>query len=229
MAFILVVEDQKSVLMQVEALLKSRGHAVITASNSHDAMDQLSRFHIDLVITDIMMPGGASGFELAKTIKKDPRFTGKPVMMLTGRRDAKDVEKGIMSGADDYVVKPIDADLFLAKVEGLLSKNGRREFASCNINVTGQWDMAIEIIGISEMGLDVRSPVAVYSGTNVKINSDLFRKIGIPTPTMHVISCDVVSEVPKVYNVRLTFIGFTEKELKPIRMFIRDYSNKTAS
>ena len=129
MAFILVVEDQKSVLMQVEALLRSRGHAVITAANSHDALDQLSRFQIDMIITDIMMPGGASGFELAKTIKKDPRFAGKPIMMMTGRRDAKDVEKGIMSGADDYVVKPLDSDLFIAKVEALLQKSGQREFS----------------------------------------------------------------------------------------------------
>lgn len=214
--------------MQVEALLKSRGHAVITAMNSHDAMDQLGRFQIDLVITDIMMPGGASGFELAKTIKKDPRFIGKPIMMLTGRRDQKDVEKGIMSGADDYVVKPIDADLFLAKVEALLHKNGRREFASCNIKVTGQWDLNIEITGISELGLDVKSPVAVYSGTNVKINTELFNRIGIPSPTMHVISCEPISEVPKLYSVRLSFIGFSEKELKPIRMFIRDYSTKAS-
>lgn len=228
MAFILLVEDQKSTQMQVEALLRSRGHAVITAANSHDALDQLGRFQIDLIITDIMMPGGASGFELAKTIKKDPRFTGKPIMMMTGRRDQKDVEKGIMSGADDYVVKPLDTDLFLAKVDALLTRSGQKEFASCSISVTGQWDMSIDIVGISEVGLEVRSPVAVYVGSKMKIVSDLWRKVGIPLPTMHVTSCDPVSEVPKIYLVRMSFIGFTEKELKPIRMWIREQT-KTAS
>ena len=229
MAHVLVVEDQKSVVMQVEALLKSRGFAVATASNSHDAMDQLARFRIDLVITDIMMPGGASGFELAKTIKKDPRFTGIPVMIMTGRRDQKDVEKGILSGADDYVVKPLDTDLFLAKVEALLYRRGKPDFTSCSISVTGNWDVSITIVGISEIGLDVRSAFQVQSGTNLKITSDLFRKIGIPTPTLHVISCDLASEVPKMFSVRLSFIGLTEKELRPIRIWIRDYSTKNAS
>lgn len=224
MAHILVVEDQKTVLIQVEALLKSRGHAVITATNSHDALDQLGRMHIDMIITDIMMPGGASGFELAKTIKKDPRFVGKPVMMMTGRRDQKDVEKGILSGADDYVVKPLDADLFLAKVDALLRRTGQKDFASCNIAATGQWDMNVDIVGISEIGLDVRSPVAIQSGVNMKIHTDLFSRIGIPAPIMHVISCEAVSGAPPSYNVRLSFIGFTEKELKPLRMWIRSYS-----
>lgn len=228
MAHILVVEDQKTVLMQVEALLKSRGHAVITATNSHDAMDQLGRMHIDMIITDIMMPGGASGFELAKTIKKDPRFAGKPVMMMTGRRDAKDVEKGILSGADDYVVKPLDADLFLAKVEALLRKSGQQDFVACSISYTGQWDMNVTIVGISEIGLEVRSPVPVQTGTNIKMNTELFGQIGVPAPTMHVTSCDPVSTLPPLFHVRLSFIGWTEKELKPLRIWIRDYSTRAS-
>jgi DNA-binding response OmpR family regulator len=228
MAHILVVEDQKTVLMQVEALLKSRGHAVITASNSHDALDQLGRMHIDMIITDIMMPGGASGYELAKTIKKDPRFAGKPVMMMTGRRDQKDVAKGILSGADDYVVKPLDADLFLAKVEALLARPGQKDFAACNISVTAQWDMNVDIVGISEIGLEIRSPVQVQTGQNIKLNTDLFRRIGIASPTMHVTSCDPVSNIPPMYFVRLSFIGFTEKELQPVRIFIRDYNTKAS-
>jgi CheY-like chemotaxis protein len=228
MAHILVVEDQKTVQMQVEALLKSRGHAVVVASNSHDALEQLGRMHIDMIITDIMMPGGASGFELAKTIKKDPRFVGKPIMMMTGRRDAKDVEKGILSGADDYVVKPLDSDLFLAKVEALLAKTGQKDFVSCAIAVAGQWDVNITISGISEIGLEVRSPFPINTGQNIKINTELFKMIGVPSPTMHVTSCEPVSGVPPVYAVRLSFIGFTEKELKPIRIWIRDSTTKSA-
>jgi len=75
------------------------------------------------------------------------------------------VEKGILSGADEYVVKPLDADLFLAKVDALLRLNGQKAFASCNISATGQWDMNVDIVGISEIGLEVRSsvPVAIWS------------------------------------------------------------------
>lgn len=229
MAQILVVEDQKSIVMQVESLLRSRGHVVVTASNSIDAMDQLGRMHIDMVITDVMMPMGASGFELVKTIKKDGRFHGLPVMIMTGRRDPKDVEKGILAGADDYVVKPIDHDLFLAKVEALLSKKGTKEFASCAIREVGQWDLNIQIVGISEIGLEVNSPVAVYVGSNMKIQTDLFQKIGIPAPTLHVTSCEIVSELPKLYHVTLSFIGFSEKELRPLRIWIRDNLTKNAS
>lgn len=222
MAHILVVEDQRSVTMLVESLLRSRGHVVVTATNSIDAMDQLGRIHIDMVITDVMMPMGASGFELVKTIKKDTKYHGLPVMIMTGRRDPKDVEKGIACGADDYVVKPIDHDLFLAKVEALLSKKGTREFASCPIREVGQWDLNIQIVGVSEIGIEVKSPVAVYVGSNIKINTDLFQKIGIQNPTLHVTSCEVISELPKIYHVTLSFIGFSEKELRPLRVWIRD-------
>jgi CheY-like chemotaxis protein len=222
MAHVLVVEDQKTVLMLVESLLKSRGHSVSTASNSIDAMDQLGRLHFDMVITDVMMPLGSSGFELVKTIKKDPRFHGLPVMIVTGRRDPKDVEKGILAGADDYVVKPIDADLFLAKVDSLLRRLGRKEFAMCSVKVTGQWDMNVEIVGVSEIGLEVKSPVPVNVGTNMRVHTELFSRIGIPNPIMHVIVCEQISEIPKIYSVRLSFIGFSEKELRPLRMWIRD-------
>ncbi len=228
MAHILVVEDQKSIVMQVEALLKSRGHLVAVAFNSHDALEQLHRFRIDLVVTDIMMPGGASGFELAKTIKKDQRYTSIPVMIMTGRRDQKDVEKGILSGADDYVVKPLDTDLFLAKIDALLRKRGKQEFTNCTVNEVGRWDMTIDVIGITEVGLEVNSPVALVVGTNVRMDCDIFAKIGIPVPTLHVISCDPIPKT-KTFKVKVNFIGFQEKELKPIRMWIRDTLARTAS
>lgn len=225
---ILVVEDQDSILTLVKALLNEKGHVVITVKNSLDALDQLKRMPFDMLIADVMLPGGTSGFELVKSLRAEEKFKDFPIMMMTGRRERKDVDKGIEVGADDYVVKPIDPDLFQAKVETLLTKSGgSNKFPYCPVSIDGHWETGLKILGISEVSIHVQSALSAVPGTNARIKSAIFDEIGIEPQLMYVNKCEQRPGA-KVFDVHLTFIGLTEKELQPIRMWIRSALRKKA-
>src|SRR5688572_26828558 len=108
MARVLVVDDQKSVLMTLEALLAKEGHLVSSCLNAADALSKLQEENFDLLVTDAIMPGGETGYALIRTIRSHPKLTDLPVILVTGKREREDVERGLLAGTDDYVVKPVD-------------------------------------------------------------------------------------------------------------------------
>ncbi len=133
MSRILVVDDQISIQKLIEGILHSRSHKVTCVGHAIDALDKLENYPFDLVITDIMMPNGVTGFELTRNIRKSVKYGSIPVIMITGRREAKDIEKGIEAGTDDYVIKPVDPDILLSKTDSLIlktsnPKNSERPF-----------------------------------------------------------------------------------------------------
>lgn len=101
MAKILIVDDQKSVLLTLEALLTKDGHSVVQSSNAWEAMRALAQGQIDLVISDVIMPGG-DGYSLTRTIRKQPSLSKMPIILLTGKREKNDIDKGIECGVNDY-------------------------------------------------------------------------------------------------------------------------------
>ena len=122
MAKILVVDDNDSTQKLVNSILYSRGHMTVQSLEPRDAMEKLKGEHYDLVISDIMMPGGITGFDFVKTLRSQPQFASIPIIMVTGRRERKDIEKALEVGADAYVVKPVDPEILVAKVNSLLER-----------------------------------------------------------------------------------------------------------
>jgi twitching motility two-component system response regulator PilH len=112
---ILVVDDSKTELHHLKDLLRRHGFAVRTAENGDEALRRLGEETPDLILMDVVMPG-ANGFQLTRTITRDPRFAGVPVIMCSSKNQETDKVWGIRQGASDYVVKPVDADELLAKI-----------------------------------------------------------------------------------------------------------------
>ncbi|HEY1080584.1 MAG TPA: response regulator, partial [Bdellovibrio sp.] len=166
MAKILIVDDQKSILLTLEALLKSDGHTVTACTNALDATKTLAAETFDLVITDAIMPGGNDGYTLIKAIRRHPVLAKMPVILLTGKREKVDVEKGIESGATDYVVKPIDPEFLLVKVRHLLPAGSvaKTDFVSAAVSYKGSWELKTEITAISELGFDIVTSIPLPIG-----------------------------------------------------------------
>ena len=122
MAHILVVDDDELILKIAKSILHKAGHVVTLAKDGHQALEAIELELYDMIITDANMPNGVSGFSLVSTIRKNERCNAIPIMFLTGRKDKSDVSRALEAGVDDYVVKPIDPDLFVAKVEALINK-----------------------------------------------------------------------------------------------------------
>lgn len=232
MSRILVVDDQISFQKLVEGILHSRSHHVTCVGNAMDAIDKLENFPFDLVLTDIMMPNGVTGFELTRIIRKSEKYGTIPIIILTGRREAKDVEKGIEAGTDDYVIKPIDPDILLSKVDSLISKLAKpaNGFLSASVSEPAKWATKTEIVTISEVGLTLRSELAAMLGSKVKIESSLFDEIGIPVPNLRVVECKALSNDPNtLFSIELHFIGLSEKSLQPLRLWMRNRMLKKSS
>lgn len=223
MAHILIVDDQQSVLMTLEALLKSDNHLVTACTNAIDAMDKLSKEPFDMVISDVVMSVGGTGLALLRTIRGQPKIAKIPVILLTGKREKSDVEKGIQAGADDYVVKPIDPALLLAKIKDILSRSVQAapRFVEAVVNMKAEMETKTEIVSISELGCTLKSNVFASPGAVIKIHSDVFKDIGIANPTLRIISIEETASADGFRKFTGNFVGLSEKELTPLRLWVR--------
>ncbi len=112
---ILLVDDSKTELHHLSELLTKRGFTVRTAENGEEAMRRLVEFKPDLILMDVVMPG-QNGFQLTRAITRDPRFVNIPVIMCTSKNQETDKVWGIRQGANDYIVKPVDAEELMTKI-----------------------------------------------------------------------------------------------------------------
>jgi twitching motility two-component system response regulator PilH len=113
---ILLVDDSKTELHHLSELLTKRGYTVRTAENGEEAMRRLGEEKPDLILMDVVMPG-QNGFQLTRSITRDPRFADVPVIMCTSKNQETDKVWGMRQGARDYVVKPVDADELISKIK----------------------------------------------------------------------------------------------------------------
>jgi DNA-binding response OmpR family regulator len=102
---ILIVDDEQFILMALTDAVENEGFICLTASDGEEALEVARREKPDLILLDIMMPK-KDGFEVCKELKSDPETKHIPVVMLSAKSQAVDIEKGKQVGADDYVTKP---------------------------------------------------------------------------------------------------------------------------
>ena len=115
---VLLVDDSKTELHYLSEILLKRGYVVRTAENGEEAMQRLAEEKPDLILMDVVMPG-QNGFQLTRSITRDPRFADVPVIMCTSKNQETDKVWGLRQGATDYVVKPVKADELMAKIKAL--------------------------------------------------------------------------------------------------------------
>lgn len=117
---ILVVEDDRELNKTVCAYLNQNGYEAVGCLNANEAFDAMYGGTLfDLILSDIMMPG-VDGFEFAKTIRELNREI--PILFMTARDDFASKQRGFSAGIDDYMVKPIDLDELLLRIEALLRR-----------------------------------------------------------------------------------------------------------
>jgi twitching motility two-component system response regulator PilH len=115
---ILLVDDSKTELFHLSDMLAKRGFTVRTAENGDEAMRKLAEGKPDLILMDVVMPG-TNGYQLTRAITRDPRYADVPVIMCTSKNQETDRVWGLRQGARDYVVKPVDRDELLGKINAL--------------------------------------------------------------------------------------------------------------
>jgi DNA-binding response OmpR family regulator len=116
---ILIVEDESNLAQGLLFNLKAEGHDVKVEGDGESALETLRRESFDAVVLDVMLPG-RNGFEVASSLRADGNFV--PILMLTARARSEDVVNGFEAGADDYLPKPFDLSVLLARLNALLRR-----------------------------------------------------------------------------------------------------------
>jgi DNA-binding response OmpR family regulator len=122
MSRVLVVEDESHIADGLAYNLEAEGHSVQIVADGEAALERLlaKKEKFDAVVLDVMLPG-KNGFEVASELRAARNFV--PVLMLTARGRPEDVLKGFESGADDYLPKPFELAILLARLKGLLRRS----------------------------------------------------------------------------------------------------------
>ena len=116
---VLVVDDDQPSLELLQAYLEDVDCKTVTACDGPDALEIIAKEPPDLILLDVMMPK-MSGFEVCKRIKKDPKTSDIPVIMVTALNEFGDIERGIDSGTDDFISKPVSKLELVTRVKTML-------------------------------------------------------------------------------------------------------------
>ncbi|MCR4715970.1 MAG: response regulator transcription factor, partial [Lachnospiraceae bacterium] len=115
---ILIVEDNKELSDVLTDFLRAEGYVVSVASDGNKALTQYEMYGARLVVLDIMLPG-LDGMYILKKIREN---SNTPVLMVSAKLGRDDKLKAIVSGADDYIEKPYDIDILIAKIKGIFKR-----------------------------------------------------------------------------------------------------------
>ncbi len=148
---ILIADDEPDILEIIQYNLQNEGYEVVTAKNGNEAIDQAKRFTPDLIILDIMMPG-KNGIEVCNILRMQPAFNDTLIIFLTALSDEGTEVKGLETGADDFITKPVSPKVLVSKVNALFRRMNKED--------TG-------ILQIGDLIIDREKYIVTYQGTDI--------------------------------------------------------------
>lgn len=120
MFHILVVEDDTHTRALMETVIVKEGYTVYTSKNGIEALNAFDKYHIDLIVLDIMMPE-MDGYEFTKIIREwQPNI---PILMVSAKQLPSDKKRGFLVGTDDYMTKPVDEEEMMLRIKALLRRS----------------------------------------------------------------------------------------------------------
>lgn len=121
---ILIIDDRKEITQYIAEILRKNNYSVTELNHGRDLFEVLKKGIPDLILLDIVMPE-PNGFEICKKIKEDKNYNEIPIIFLTGRDDTESILEGFRVGAQDYISKPVNPEILLARVKTHIRLNIR--------------------------------------------------------------------------------------------------------
>jgi DNA-binding response OmpR family regulator len=118
---ILVVDDELDLVVMIAKSLRYKGYDVIIAKDGQEGLEKAKTQKPDLIILDLMLPR-IDGYKVCELLKKDTLYATIPVILLTAKANAEDIDRGKKVGADAYITKPYERDILFSKIKELLEK-----------------------------------------------------------------------------------------------------------
>lgn len=129
---ILIADDEPDILEIIQFNLQQEGYEVVTAKNGDEAIEKAKKTNPELIILDIMMPG-KNGIEVCNLLRMMPDFKDTLIIFLSAMSDETTEIKGLETGADDYLTKPISPKVLLSKVNALFRRLHKEESATIKV------------------------------------------------------------------------------------------------
>jgi len=117
---VLVVDDDPVIMRLLRVNFEMEGFDVVSASDGEEAIRSARNEAPDVIVCDIMMPK-LNGLEVVERLRADPRTAGMPIVLLSAKAQASEVQKGLEAGADDYVTKPFDPLELVERVHAVIA------------------------------------------------------------------------------------------------------------
>lgn len=192
---ILLIEDNKSLVETLKDLLESRGYEVDYYYDIDDIEDYMILNKYNLIILDLML-GKRDGLDFLKTIRNEIH---RPILILTAKSSKDDQIKGLNLGADDYITKPFDADILVARINAQLRNQNKEKVVfketEFDLNI-GTISRKSEVSRLTNFELEVLK--LLYTNKN-KILSKAYMMSMLPTQSEEVTERTIVSHI---YNIR---------------------------
>jgi DNA-binding response OmpR family regulator len=229
---ILIVDDEKINLDFFQVMLSKLGFIVEEANDGVEALDKVKRFFPDLILLDNIMPK-MSGWEVTKTLKNDPKYSGIPIIMFSALDDVKDKVAGFELGIDDYITKPFNFSEVLARIRAVL--RNRELFAQIEVRES-RLGMAEELNRDMKNNLadfvksidELDSAITAFSRNGTGINQEALPKLALvitektQAVRKHIAELDARIEktIAEWEDLKKNEIGLTVLESQ-IRKFLR--------
>ncbi|MGB4843726.1 MAG: response regulator transcription factor [Ferruginibacter sp.] len=160
---ILIADDEPDILEIIQYNLQSEGYEVSTAKNGNEALEQARKVQPDLIILDIMMPG-KNGIEVCNLLRLQPVFNETLIIFLTALSDEGTEVKGLETGADDFITKPVSPKVLVSKVNAL--------FRRVNKEDTG-------LLQIGDLKIDREKYIINYQGNDIVLARKEFELLAL--------------------------------------------------
>ncbi|MDI6767533.1 MAG: response regulator [Bacteroidota bacterium] len=120
---LLIVDDDLMLLQSLSDMMSTCDYQVITAPDIKTALDKLQSIRVDLILSDIKFgPNELDGFQFFKSVQEQPHLRNIPFLFMSSLQDGVIIRSGVQLGVDDYITKPMDAELLIATIEGKLKR-----------------------------------------------------------------------------------------------------------
>lgn len=129
---ILLVEDDVSLQKSLAFILEKEGFKVLSTQTGEEAVIITRKEKPDLILLDIILPG-IDGYKVCQILKKDPQTANIFIILLTGKRKLEDIVLGLKEYADDYIIKPFEPQILIARIHALLRRKNKSENSDRNI------------------------------------------------------------------------------------------------
>jgi CheY-like chemotaxis protein len=214
----LIIDQDLDDRAMIQEFVNELGFETDLGITSFDVYDNLKIHEYDLLICNNLMPTLNEGFEIVKYIKDN--FKDIYIIISSSIKDLKIIKELIELGADDYLIKPVDIDIFISKIGFKFDNVLKKEFASINVDDTDKEsfcivELACEIISISEVFIEIKVQEEVLINAKIYISGDFFKAMGIDKDSIEL----EVSEINEGI-LKCKYLSLSDIELALVRRWV---------